>query len=159
MVGRLTLALSPHRRLRDRPTTPMRSGPTAETCLRRTCRFPFFCRYILRPRLPSTNRDSGRGKYGTCLSPFSYLYSSGGPNPRWARAACSMGFFTCIISHHTRESWLVCLPGPRILWGQIPDMPSPRSPGRRRGLARRVSCSWVRPTPNHACLDLSRISS
>jgi hypothetical protein len=76
VVGRLTLALSPHGRLRDRPTTPMRSGPTAETCLRRTCRFPFFCRYILRPRLPSTNRDSRRGEYGTCLASRPFLIST-----------------------------------------------------------------------------------
>lgn len=75
LVGRLTLALSPHRRLHDRPTTAMRSGPTWETCLRRTCRFPFF---LLGFRSRPTSLP---------------LRFSGGPNPRWARTAPWASFF------------------------------------------------------------------
>ena len=88
LVGRLTLALSPHRRLRDRPTTAMRSGPTQGTCLRRTCRFLFFLLgFRSRPSLSS------------CFS--------GGPNPPGGlellhgllSSLSVSSFFTCITTH------------------------------------------------------------
>jgi len=127
LVGRLTLALSPHRRLRDRPTTAMRSGPTQGTCLRRTCRFLFFLT-------------------GISLSPFSLLLLLGRAEPQ-VGSNYSMGFFllslcssflTCITTHRA-GGWLVY--SGLGYCGVKSDMPSPRSPRRRRGLACRVSCS------------------
>ena len=127
LVGRLTLALSPHRRLRDRPTTAMRSGPTQGTCLRGTCRFLFFLT-------------------GISLSPFSLLLLLGRAEPpRWARTTpwasffslCS-SFLTCITTHRA-GGWFVY--SGLGYCGVKSDMPSPRSPRRRRGLACRVSSS------------------
>jgi hypothetical protein len=133
LVGRLTLALSPHRRLRDRPTTAMRSGPTWGTCLRRACRFPFFLLgFRSRPSLSSLPVLLGRAEPQV------------GSN-------YSMGFFLLSLFLPSSRVSLVHNPqGGLAGWfvysglgycGVKSDMPSPRSPRRRRGLACRVSCT------------------
>jgi hypothetical protein len=64
------VALSPHRRLCDRPTTAMASGPTGETCLRRTCRFPIF--FVHRAGRTEVGSNCSMGFF---LFPCSFTYT------------------------------------------------------------------------------------